>query len=406
MTDAPQLILHIGAPKCGSSALQSALSQTPEPVTATGRRLRYTAWRQIGRMGHVLYGADARMMGLRSAYGYANWPNIRAGDVDAPIFAGLARARRAGLRRGFVPVASSEGWIHRAHVFGIHLARWGYPPVEVVAFLRPVVDWTNAAFWQWGVWHVPTLDDWMRQAHMPYRFAQELEGWSRIPNVRLRFARARPDAVARFADWQQIALPPAPAHNASSSPALIGVLLRNRRLRPNGHEAAAEFVVQRWCPAVPGRRLWAVQARHVHMLRPAAEETLAVLTRLAGPEEIADLHGDARWFQEKPYHPEIVAGVSPLDDRAQMAALAQALAQGIAAATTAAGDAAPATLPACPGAAADLADWDRVLVELLDRLLAADARVRARAHMGQGVAGFKFRLGERLSGGLSRRLAQ
>lgn len=397
----PQLILHVGAPKCGSSALQSALSATPDLVDAAGRRLRYTVWRQVGGQGRVLRGRDVTLMAKASSYGYASWPNIAPGDVDAPVFAALDALRRAGLRRGYVPIASCEGWISRPRAFATHLARWGYPPVEVVAFLRPVVDWTNAAFWQWGIWNVKTLDQWLARSNMTYRFAHDLELWSQIPNVRLRFAPARPDAVARFAAWQGVALQSAPGGNASSSPALIGVLLRHRRLRPSGHEAAVEFVVQRWCPPTPGRRPWAVMARNVRDLRPIMASTWATLQRLAPEADLALFESDPRWVREKPYHPEIEAGISRLNDPVQLAMLHAALETGLLRLAETEGTP-PPDLPPCPVPDAGIAEWDRGLVSMLDALVAGDARLRRAVWRGGGLAGLRLRLAGALTNGLNR----
>lgn len=397
----PQLILHVGAPKCGSSALQAALSATPDLVDTEGRRLRYTMWRQAGGLDGVLHGRDLTLIAKASAYGYASWPNFPPGDVDAPVLAALDGLRQAGLRRGYVPTVSCEGWISRPRVFATQLARLGYPPVEVVAFLRPVVDWTNAAFWQWGIWNVRTLDQWLARGNMPYRFAHDLELWSQIPNVRLRIAPARPDVVARFAAWQGVTLPPAPGGNASSSPALVGVLLRHRRLRPNGHEAAVEFVVQRWCPPVPGRRPWAVLARHVQKLRPVAASTWATLQRLVPEADLAHFESDPRWVREQPYHPEVKAGISPLNDPEQLAGLHVSLESGLQRLAEAEGAPTP-DLPTCPAPDAEIAEWDRGLVRMLDALVEGDARWRAAAWRGGGLAGLRLRLAGALTSGLSR----
>ena len=391
MSDTPHLILHVGAPKCGSTALQSALSATPDLVDAGGRQLRYVGWRQVGRAGAALYGRDVTVSAHASAYGYVSWPNFGADAQGAgPVLDGLDRVRRRGLRAGHVPIVSCEGWISRADVFAAQLARWGNPPVEVTAFLRPVVEWTNSAFWQWGIWNVPSLDAWMNRGNLPYRFGHDLEAWARIANVRVRFAWAKPDVVAQFARWQGVKLPPAPMQNTSSSPPLVGVMLRHRRLRPTGHEAAAEFVVQRWCPPVAGRRLWAVMARHVHLLRPVTRGNLDALSRIAADPAMRELCEDPRWLHEERYHAQIRAGVSPLNDRAQLAALHASLGVGLERLARAAGHV-PPVLPPCPEARDDLAEWDRVLVGMIDALLEGDRALRNRVRRDAG--GARLRLG-------------
>lgn len=394
MSDAPHLILHVGAPKCGSTALQNALSMTPDLVDAGGRKLRYTAWRQIGKVGTALYGRDLTLTAQASPYGYATWPNFRPDDEAAAVFAGLDRVRRRGLNTGHIPIVSCEGWISRADTFAGHLARWGHPPVEVVALLRPVVEWNNSAFWQWGIWNVPSLDTWLNRGNLPYRFGPQLEAWARIPNVRVRFAWAQPDAVAQFAQWQNVILPGASTHNTSSSPPLVGVLMRHRRLRPNGHDAATEFIVQRWCPPVAGRRLWAVLARHVHQLRPTTRDNLAALRRIATDTAMQQMCEESRWQEEERHHAEIRAGVSPLNDRAQMAALHASLGVGLTRLAAAAGHP-PPCLPPCPNAQNDLSEWDAVLVAMLDSLVEQDSLLRTR--LRQGAWGARLRLGEMLS---------
>ncbi|MCJ7874819.1 hypothetical protein [Phaeobacter sp. J2-8] len=393
MSDAPQLILHVGAPKCGSSALQTALSMTPDLVDETGRKLRYTSWRQLAASGLAVYGRDLTMMAQSSAYGYVSWPNVHPDDTGSPVFPALNRVRRTGLRKGHVPIVSSEGWINRAALFAPHLERWGHPPVEVVAFLRPVVDWYNSAFWQWGIWQVPSLDAWIRRSNMSYRFGMDLEAWAHIPNVRVRFAWAKPDTVAQFSSWQGADLPPALTSNVSSSPPLIGLLMRRRRLRPSGHDAATEFVVQRWCPPVAGRRLWAVMARHVHQLRPVVQENLSALRRIASDDAMRAVCEDPRWFDEQRYHAEINAGVSPLNDRGQLAALHGSLAVGLQRLAEVAGTK-PPDVPICPSEAADLDEWDAVLLAMLEALLKADRTYREAAR--SGIGGLWLRLGDRL----------
>lgn len=384
------LILHVGMPKAGSSALQTALSRTPELITASGQRLRYTALSLSGGRQSLLQGRALSLAARRSPYGYATWPNIPPGEADSPVFGALRRAMAQGHRDGAVPIASCEGWITQPDLFAAHLARWGNPPVEVVAFLRPPVDWLNAAYWQWGIWNVPSLDLWLRRKHLPYDFGLDLEAWARIPNLQLRLAAARPDVVRKFSGFYGVDLPGAPGGNSSSPPALIGFLLRNRAFRPSGHDASTEFVVQRWCPPLPGRKPWAVAPPQVRALRPVVARNRAALQRIASEEEQRDIFADVRWQAERPYHAEILLGLSVLDDRAEMAALQAALREGAARACAAAGMALPA-LPGCPSAVADLAQWDAALRPPLEALLAADRSLRraqgapVAAALGRGM---------------------
>lgn len=386
----PHCILHIGAPKCGSSALQTALTMTPDLQDGAGRSYRYVSCHPVGRLWSLLYGAEVQLVGRGSRYGYASWPNLSRQDEPAPLFQALAKTLRTGRDQGHVPILSCEGWIDHPGAFATALAEMGHPPVDVVAYLRPPVEWVNAAYWQWGIWHTPNLDTWLARSNMPYRFGMQLEEWARIPNVRLRIGRSRPDVVGRFSDSYGLQLPSGPVSNSSASPALVGLLLRNRKFRPSGHESSVEFVVQRWCPPVTGQKLWAVRARHVQQLRPLVAENWEALQRVASEEELADLRRDARWLQEKPYHAAINAGPTDLEVRSELAGLYEGLVAGLAQASATAGMAVP-TVPGCPAETTALESWDAALCLILEALLEADRRVREQRGKAQ-ARGLRQRL--------------
>lgn len=375
MTRELQLILHVGAPKCGSSALQTALSMMPDLVDASGQQLRYTGWRQVGRVGPVLYGRTLSAAAALSAFGYVTWPNVR--DSDDVMFKALRRAHLAGLSKGHTPVASNEGWIDKAEIFAPNLEAWGHPPVDVIAYLRPVMEWYNASFWQWGVWNVKSLDAWLHRSKVSYSFGADLEAWSKIPNVRVRFAWAQPDTIAHFAQTYDVGLKSSVQSNISSSPPLIGVLRRHRALRKTGHEAQTEFVVQRWCPKVSGRRLWAVTERHIPIFHKVAQENLKAFKRIATNDEMRRFCEDPRWIEDTKYRAEIAAGVSPMNDPVQLSGLYDSLVEGLTRAETA-GGLRPVPRPDCPSLDASVQEWDAVLKGMIEDLLAADKVVRRR----------------------------
>lgn len=380
MSDA-ELILHIGAPKCGSSALQTALTMRPNLTTNGGRNLRYMAAMKLPWKVKPVRGRRLSWLGQRSAYGYVSCPNLSPRLSPKELWPVLSRVRKAGRRGGFVPVLSNEGWIHHHGQFSGLLAEWGNPPVEVLAYLRPPIEWFNAAYWQWGVWHAPDMDTWLRHADRAFSFGEDLEAWAAIPGVRLRVAPFRPDVVSRFAAQQGVNLA-APSRNLSSPPSLVGVLRRTRKLRPSGHAAAIEFVFQRWCPSVPGRRLWGLMPRHVHLIRPVAARNWSALQRCLPPEVCAKLAAEAGWSKESYYHQTILSGASPLDDPDEAMALDVALRQGIEAAAAAARRPTRG-LPSPISQTDTLEARDRVLLELLERLQALDRQTRRRGALRQ-----------------------
>ena len=384
------LILHIGAPKCGSSALQTALTRHPDLRDSAGRRLRYIALRQQNNGYHPVYGNMVQRRGAASVYGYMCWPNFGRHTDSGPILKAMQDVLHAGQRGGWVPVLSCEGWINHPDLFAGALADLGHPQVDVVCFLRPPAEWVNAAWWQWGIWSVPSVDVWLNRGGLPYGFADHLERWAAIPNLTLRVRRSRPDAVQKFNALYGCNLGAQKAENISSPASLLGFLLRNRAYRETPHDARSEFIFQRWCPQVPGKRLWALAPRHNHKLRPVTWHSREVLQRLLPDADRKDLFDDPRWTSEDPYHDAIRSGISILNDPADLPALHAALVEGVVVASAAAGQMV-SDLPDPLRGTDAVTDWDPVLAEVFDRLIALDAQLRRTRVLG-AAQGLKDRL--------------
>ena len=366
------MILHVGAPKCGSSALQTVLSHSPDLKGGDGTKYRYTSALNLSEGISVRAGSGVSKSARLSPYGYATWPNFGPKSHSPSIFRAMQATLKKGLRCGFVPILSCEGWIGHHSLFAQALADWGHPPVDVVVFLRPVADWTNAAYWQWGIWSAQDIDRWLARNNMNYAFGQDVATWAKIPNVRVIVRSMRPDVIAAFSDLYDLRLKDDQRHNTASPAALIGFLMRNRHFRPTGHEASTEFVVQRWCSfGADEAKLWALGPRQIRSLRPVASETLKQLQTVMTPEDFETLLADPRWESETPYHSDIIAGLTRLDDPEGAAALYGGLCKGLKKAIEAAG----LSLPDCPSPPKSPVyahDWDTAIATVLEMLLWAD----------------------------------
>lgn len=104
---------------------------------------------------------------------------------------------------------------------------------------------------------------------------------------------------------------------------------------------------------------------------------IAALRRILPEEDCDRLFAEPRWQKETPYHEDLLAGVTPLHNPADLPLLLDSLEQGVAAAAKAAGADLPPVLQR-PPAAADLAEWDGVLAEAMDHLLRLDALARQK----------------------------
>ncbi len=380
------LILHVGAGKCGSSAFQTALSHNPTLRTRQGHRIKYYATAELGRerllpvTGHLL-SRRAKF----SPYGYASYPNFVGDHIPHSLGQALQSVIKKTRRRGHSALLSSEGWIKNGRAFGAFFdAQSPRVKLDVLAYLRPPVDWLNASFWQWGVWNFDLMQNWMMNG-LQYSFATDLQRWSDIRNVTLHVYPARPDVVARFCKLYDTELPNQGLRNQSSPPSLIGFLLRNRQFRLTGNDAASEFVFQRWCPPTGERRPWMIAAHHVHHMRPVADKTLKWLETTLPETVFAEFYEDKRWRMEKPYHEEILKGPTPLHRLADLPGLYDVMVRGISQVAQSIHQDLP-PLPDKPGGGADLKDWDKVLRTVFETLLDLDSQWRLKGTVGLRIS--------------------
>lgn len=386
-------ILHVGAPKCGSSALQRALSAHPAMTGADRRSHVYLAARLSDGLagGRIVPVQGRRLSALagHAVHGYAAWPNITRDDDPDAYWPVVAESISAALRRDRVPILSCEGWIAHASAAPILLRQTGLEVLDVAAYVRPPLDWLNAAWWQWIVWHMgrfhlPEVERWLARAR--FDPAPQLIDWAAAPGVRLTVESARGDVVQGFARRYGLPLEAVGTVNAAPPPALTGFLLRNRRFRPTAHDSATEFVVQRWCRFAPGPRLWAFLPRFATAVWPRLREAGQRMLEALPPEMAARLAAEPGWETLDPYWARLKAGPSRLDDTQALAALHEGLAEGLARAEAEAGLSRGAEV-AKPAASAPLPDWDAAIAGLLDRLLAADRRWRRRGAVRRLIGG-------------------
>jgi hypothetical protein len=383
----PRCILHIGAPKCGSSALQAALSAAPDHKDSAGQRYRYVGTGSARGQVYPLYGGMVRRQGRSSEFGYSCWPNLRntslpqSGPED-PVWDALARVMQTAARRRHVPIVSNEGWLGAAAAFGAGFLAAPARRADVVAFVRPPLDWMNAAYWQWGVWTGYGFADWLRLSGMRYALGAQLAEWAALDTVTLHVGPSGQDVVAGFGQRFGLDLTAkgagwagGQAVNSAASPAFIGLQLRHRRFRRDGHDSAVEFVLQRWCGRYTTRKPWAIAPQDIAGLQAETAGDVAALLAVCAPGDAQALLQDPRWQSPEPYHR--MAPPAGLEDREGLAELHRALLAGVQAAHARAG-LKPPVLPQTPALSADLSRWDGALVPALEALIAADLTLRQR----------------------------
>jgi hypothetical protein len=142
-------IIHIGAGKCGSSALQHYLSNNPEISAHAGRNYKYVT---IDMQGRFWSGEAVTQRAARSPYGYVSCVDVRTQAAAVESMVNAEEACKSMISRGDIPVLSCEGWANAADVFRSSrlLENLGLKP-RILFFVRPQVDWFNIAWWVGGM---------------------------------------------------------------------------------------------------------------------------------------------------------------------------------------------------------------------------------------------------------------
>lgn len=299
MSDAFRLIIHAGAPKCGSSALQTALSRRPDFTAKDGTRYAYCT---LTPSGEVVAGEEVQRRAARSPFGYSASCNHPAEEEDSAFAAAgdaLACLREA---RG-VPILSSEGWAYQAERFresGLVAAAGG--GAHVILFVRPPVEWINSAWWQWGVWSAPDVERFLCRALNQTRWHTHAAAWAQVEGVaRVTLRLAGDDVVGRFFRLLSAPAPRAGRENSGIPPALLSFLLRNRSYRAGAHSPQVEFIVARHLRQIRAAPLWCLSQEQVRAVFEKTRHLPRAVHKLLEASDRPGMKDDPRWWDAAAY---------------------------------------------------------------------------------------------------------
>lgn len=292
-----RIIVHVGAGKTGSSALQRHLSFRSDPLAAGDTTYEYCVLEADGtvsRLDRVQANARQSIVGYQSSahdVSLVNPSRFAAGLRD------METARR-------IPVFSQENWLAQpfrsmnVECFAVA------DEIEVVAYLRPQVDWFNSGWWQWWAWDSritrpeDVLDVW---PGVTMHWGHFLEAWARMPNVTKVHARlARNDVVGDFLDLLGVTS----GHSAERvNPSMGERMVRLYRALPGlrtPQGAELDIVLARYMQDA-GPTPWIVEPQLVERIIGEALETNRRLLSFLEPSQQAEMQSDPRWWNASAY---------------------------------------------------------------------------------------------------------
>lgn len=292
--------IHMGCPKCGSSALQTAFSEQPSLVSTNESPVEYVAVRPQG----VWRGSDLSSRARHHAFGYI--PSVTCAHLtrlSASELSDMGQSLRDVGQRDGKLVLSNEGWMfERAFFEKTQLFQYLNLECELVVYVRPPVDWMNTAWWQWGAWTGESLGDWVEKMLSTVRWYEAIAPWRDMPGVNKLNVRLLPeDVVGDFCALLDLPALQTNLNNTSLPGSLLRLYQRHPELRPGPHRSEIDFVLARHLQELGGNTPWVLGPDLVEKIIEATKESNRKLLELLDVDSRTQMEGDSRWWNPAAY---------------------------------------------------------------------------------------------------------
>jgi hypothetical protein len=297
------LYLHVGASKCGSSALQSSLSQTPSLVHPDGRLFQYLCLRENGQ---ILEGDVLKRKAMKSVFQYVASDRFKRLDQGEQL--SILIEKSLGKASGGI-ILSSETWMDSSRYFGkFVMNNLRDTETEVLMFIRPPLDWINSAWWQWGAWWGQSFKEWLSGREQNVNWLAHFESWKHTQGIhKLHLHTTSEDVTKAFSQVTGMPLSKAPRANVTGDAALLRMMQRHPFLRRNAHQSWVEFFYARYAPGPRDPAPWVVPMEFGANLLVRHRENQKRLLDLIDPKVAASIENDPRWWDISAYEGREVA---------------------------------------------------------------------------------------------------
>lgn len=303
------LYLHVGASKCGSSALQSSLSLSPTLLHPDGRQFQYVCAREESGL---LASEAIQKRATRSIYGYVASHPFKQDNLGPLLKSQMNQAIRERPADGLI--LSSEAWVD----WSLYFEKFVFDQqqnleTEVLMFIRPPLDWINSAWWQWGAWSGQSFQDWLPKRRRSVNWLQFHTWWRENPYVsKVHLHTTAEDVTETFSQVTGLPLAKAPRANVTGDAALLRMMQRHPFLRRGVHQSWVEFFYARHAPGPRDPAPWVVPMEFGATLLAHHRENQKRLLDLIDPEVATAIENDPRWWDITAYEEREVAPAEPV----------------------------------------------------------------------------------------------
>jgi len=288
------MIFHTGAPKCGSSSIQSILCETPEFTSRSGQKYAYFA---IGRSGDILSPANIIKAYKTSTVGFIS--SAPYTQIGAKFKTSLQKILKI-CPQDVIPILSSEGWSAEILENSIGtLFEDLNVLVDVIFVFRPPILWMNSSWWQWGAFSDSTLPQWVRSQMHAVSFSLQLRKWNELPNVRKIHAGCLKFGPADILnDALDVELETNRVSNVGSSGPMLDFLIRNKEyFGRKPHKPEIEFQLNSALNKSGGKPPFVITPQLQHLIFDSTIDSMKALGRFFANKKSLEVYlSDPEFF--------------------------------------------------------------------------------------------------------------
>lgn len=289
-----KIYLHIGAPKCASSSIQSYFSHN-----YSIKNFAYGCLRESGR---IMVGEKVRDFALASPTNYAaSW---KLGNVVEPDFIErLGKSLDEISKKHDILLLSSEGWLKKSEQFSVMSKAFQKYETEVIMIVRPPVLWMNSAWWQWLQWSGNRVDPWANNGDIATRWLTAYQSYSKIPFVnKVNVLALDNNILTTFGGLMSVDVDQdVKSHNVGSSAELLSFFKMKRSLRKGVHAAKNEFILNKYL-SKRSPTDWVLTKKNVTSILKNTRNSCEKLSEHIVNKDIAD---DELWWVDKAYQQKV-----------------------------------------------------------------------------------------------------